>query len=220
MLKYMGLIQKATRTQSFQLAFQLVTQALNPLLTLILGEELSTSDWSHCPPAKECVSLSDLLEIISDSVCQNSSDSNKFDTLAVWQQVMSQSLGFLRCAALFYHYLSGVSFPTELTSLLPPDIEFINLAKYLNLPYSPKHLFNSPYTLPLVRKWTSHPDIIDQTKLSSKQRFMASVPSLITLPEDYSELINNISSFTCPRQCYQYHDQIYCLISSLMFNLA
>jgi len=172
-----------------------VTQILHS----IIGEELSTSDWSHCPPAKECVSLSDLLEIISDSVCQNSSDSNKFDTLAVWQQVMSQSLGFLRCAALFYHYLSGVSFPTELTSLLPPDIEFINLAKYLNLPYSPKHLFNSPYTLPLVRKWTSHPDIIDQTKLSSKQRFMASVPSLITLPEDYSELINNISSFTCPR---------------------
>merc|ERR1719419_892270 len=172
-----------------------VTQILHS----IIGEDLTTSDWNHCPPAKECVSLSDLLKIISDSVDQNSSENSKFDTLAVWQQVMSQSLGFLRCAALFYHYLSGVSFPTELTSLLPPDIEFINLAKYLNLPYSPKHLFNSPYTLPLVRKWTSHPDIIDQTKLSSKQRFMASVPSLITLPEDYSELINNISSFTCPR---------------------
>ena len=90
-------------------------------------------------------------------------------------------LGFLRSAALFYHYLrsicnyelfivhcfivsstlllSGVSAPVELTEILPTDQEFAHLTKYLGLPSSPRLLLDSPFTLVLVRRWMSHPDL-------------------------------------------------------------
>ena len=95
--------------------------------------------------------------------------------------MMVALLGFLRSAALFYHYLrsicnyelfivclinlsptlllSGVSAPVELTEILPADQEFAHLTKYLGLPSSPRLLLDSPFTLVLVRRWMSHPDL-------------------------------------------------------------
>jgi len=132
----------------------------------------------------------------SDQDAESVQDPRSVNPSALWQVVMEQSLGFLRCAALFYHYLSGVTYPPELTSLLPPDQEFISLAKYLALPYSPKHLLDSPFTLRLARTWFSHPNV---ELRPSKMDFTTTIPKLISLPADYSELINNISNFSCPR---------------------
>merc|ERR1712126_172112 len=132
----------------------------------------------------------------SDQDAESVQDPRSVNPSALWQVVMEQSLGFLRCAALFYHYLSGVTYPPELTSLLPPDQEFISLAKYLALPYSPKHLLDSPFTLRLARTWSSHPNV---ELRPSKMDFTTTIPKLISLPADYSELINNISNFSCPR---------------------
>jgi hypothetical protein len=65
---------------------------------------------------------------------------------------MVQSLGFLRSCALFYHYLSSVAAPVELTGgPLPPDQEFIQLTRYLSLPTTPRHLLNSDFSLALGR---------------------------------------------------------------------
>jgi hypothetical protein len=67
-------------------------------------------------------------------------------------QIMVQSLGFLRSCALFYHYLSSVAAPAELTGgPLPPDQEFIQLTRYLSLPTTPRHLLNSDFSLALGR---------------------------------------------------------------------
>ena len=158
-------------------------------------------DLTHSPPDKECSALLDLVEVVvkarrSDQDAESVQDPRSVNASALWQVVMEQSLGFLRCAALFYHYLSGVTYPPELTSLLPPDLEFISLAKYLALPYSPKHLLDSPFTLQLTRNWSNHPNV---ELRPSKMDFTTTVPRLIRLPEDYSELINNISNFSCPR---------------------
>merc|ERR1711934_819336 len=67
--------------------------------------------------------------------------------------------------------------------------------KYLGLSSSPRLLLDSPFTLVLVRRWMSHPDL----RLGQDYGYTAQVPQLIPLPQDYSELINSISSFTCPR---------------------
>jgi hypothetical protein len=70
----------------------------------------------------------------------------------VYFQIMVQSLGFLRSCALFYHYLSSVAAPVELTGgPLPPDQEFIQLTRYLSLPTTPRHLLNSDFSLALGR---------------------------------------------------------------------
>ena len=158
-------------------------------------------DLTHSPPDKECAALLDLVEVVVNARRQGQQeesvqDPRNVNASALWQVVMEQSLGFLRCAALFYHYLSGVTYPAELTSLLPPDQEFISLAKYLALPYSPKHLLDSPFTLQLTRNWSNHPNV---EMRPSKMDFTTTVPRLISLPTDYSELINNISNFSCPR---------------------
>ena len=54
---------------------------------------------------------------------------------------------------------SGVSAPAELTEILPADQEFAHLTKYLGLSSSPRLLLDSPFTLVLVRRWMSHPDL-------------------------------------------------------------
>merc|ERR1712227_161566 len=165
-----------------------------------MGEDLT-----HSPPDKECAALLDLVEVVVNARRQGQQeesvqDPRNVNASALWQVVMEQSLGFLRCAALFYHYLSGVTYPAELTSLLPPDLEFISLAKYLSLPYSPKHLLDSPFTLLLARKWSAHSNIQDLVNNEKSQlNFSLTIPRLISLPGDYSELINNISNFSCPR---------------------
>ena len=157
-------------------------------------------EFHYSPPAKECLPLLDLLEVVLDTFSpgQTSLDTSRISPLALWQVIMEKSLGFLRCAALFYHYLSGVAHPAELTSLLPPDQEFIFLAKYLSLPFSPKHLLDSPFSLVLAKKWSTHPNVAELVK-NFRQSYVLTVPRLVSLPLDYSELINNISSFSCPR---------------------
>ena len=60
---------------------------------------------------------------------------------------MMGSLGFLRSCGLFYHYLSDVATPAELSSaMLLPEDEFSFLARYLALPTSPRWIF--PYFWP------------------------------------------------------------------------
>ena len=147
-----------------------------------------------------CIAILDLIEVVSSVMTTEEGTSPTLDPMAVWQEVMEQSLGFLRCCALFYHYLSGVAAPTELTSLLPPDQEFVHLAKYLAIPNSPKQLLDSPFSLLLAKKWANHPHVhIELSKASPSLKFVTTIPKLIDLPDDYSELINNISNFSCPR---------------------
>ena len=144
----------------------------------------------------------------------------------------------------FNHFLSGVSAPVELTEILPADQEFAHLTKYLGLSPSPRLLLDSPFTLVLVRRWMSHPDLRYVKSLgtlllpsmedlmggihdynpiyifqvgSGLQLHCSSPPAdtsstgiffsfscvkLVVIPftwQDYSNLINSISSFTCPR---------------------
>ena len=69
----------------------------------------------------------DLLQVVREG--SDDETIQGLNPLAVWQDLMSSSLGFLRCAALFYHYLSGVAAPTELTELNSPDVEFCHLVR-------------------------------------------------------------------------------------------
>jgi len=153
-----------------------------------------------CFSATDCQILLDILHTVQEP----QHETLKYDHINpvhLWQKIMVRSLGFLRCCALFYQYLSGVLAPTELNSMIPPDQEFLLLCRYLSLPSSPRLLLNSDYSLGLVRKWSNHPNI--HIMLSEPESvtpsFVYKVPKLLDLNEEYSELINSVSSFTCPR---------------------
>uniref|UniRef100_A0A8B9JND3 E3 ubiquitin-protein ligase n=1 Tax=Astyanax mexicanus TaxID=7994 RepID=A0A8B9JND3_ASTMX len=112
----------------------------------------------------------------------------------LWRCVKASILPYLRGAALFFHHLNGVPTPPELHGKL---LFLDALCTYLCLP---SNLLQLQFLSLLSFRWCSHPGIIFfflfHTNLSS---FPRESNKLIELPEDYSALINQASSFTCPK---------------------
>uniref|UniRef100_A0A8C7SNL4 E3 ubiquitin-protein ligase n=1 Tax=Oncorhynchus mykiss TaxID=8022 RepID=A0A8C7SNL4_ONCMY len=96
----------------------------------------------------------------------------------LWRCVKTGILPYLRGAALFFHHLNGVPTPPELHALCPGQWEV--LCGYLSLPSNLLQLYHKSLSL-------------------SCCAFPRESNSLIDLPDDYSALINQASSFTCPK---------------------
>jgi E3 ubiquitin-protein ligase UBR2 len=69
-------------------------------------------------------------------------------------QVKSACIPFLRCCALFYHFLVGVPGPYVLMEVGGDTFE--NLCAYLGLPNSYHELVSSPLIFDLSVKWAQH----------------------------------------------------------------
>ena len=83
-----------------------------------------------------------------------------------------------------------------------PDEEFRMLTSYLGLPSSPSAILESPHLTGLARKWSNHPHVhimLGAASCPSPVTYPLKPNALVTLPEDYSDLINSVSSFTCPK---------------------
>uniref|UniRef100_A0A8C2F5Y0 E3 ubiquitin-protein ligase n=1 Tax=Cyprinus carpio TaxID=7962 RepID=A0A8C2F5Y0_CYPCA len=93
----------------------------------------------------------------------------------LWCCVKAGILPYLRAAALFFHYLNGAPAPPELHTLGVGEWEA--LCGYLCLPSNLLQLFYNNR---------------DKASLKTSNH-------LIELPGDYSALINQASSFTCPK---------------------
>ncbi|XP_060728093.1 E3 ubiquitin-protein ligase UBR2 isoform X4 [Tachysurus vachellii] len=118
----------------------------------------------------------------------------------LWRCVKSGILPFLRGAALFFHHLNGVPTPSELHVVGAGEWEA--LCAYLCLPSNLLQLYYNHQDImdPLLQGWFSHPGM--QPCLQSPKTlisFPRESNKLIDLPEDYSALINQASSFTCPK---------------------
>ncbi|XP_030603407.1 E3 ubiquitin-protein ligase UBR2 isoform X2 [Archocentrus centrarchus] len=118
-----------------------------------------------------------------------------------WQLYRSLKAGvlpFLRATALFFHYLNSTTPPAE---LLGPG-QWEALCSYLSLPSNLLLLHHNQQTLlePLIHRWCCHPSVRQMLQGGGAIiRFPRESNRLIELPEDYSVLINQASSFTCPR---------------------
>ncbi|XP_056148374.1 E3 ubiquitin-protein ligase UBR2 [Lampris incognitus] len=118
----------------------------------------------------------------------------------VWRCVKAGILPFLRASALFFHHLNTTSAPLELHVVGPGQWEA--LCSYLSLPSNLLQLYHSQLSLlePLIQRWCCHPAVREALQGGSVLiRFPRESNRLIDLPEDYSSLINQASSFTCPR---------------------
>uniref|UniRef100_A0A673N668 E3 ubiquitin-protein ligase n=1 Tax=Sinocyclocheilus rhinocerous TaxID=307959 RepID=A0A673N668_9TELE len=118
----------------------------------------------------------------------------------LWRCVKAGILPYLRAAAMFFHYLNGAPAPPELHSVG----EWEALCGYLCLPSNLLQLFynNRELMEPLLHGWCSHPGVrcssVHHSSISYF-RFPRDSNYLIELPGDYSALINQASSFTCPK---------------------
>ena len=115
----------------------------------------------------------------------------------LWRIIKDYSIPFLRCCVLFYHYLTGVPAPPVLNEVGGDTFE--NMCSYLGLPFTCNELLGPTSVLSIIKKWASH-DRVKQVIAGGKSNFrdLAAVNRLVNLPDDYSELINTVSLFTCP----------------------
>ncbi|KYQ49453.1 E3 ubiquitin-protein ligase UBR2 [Trachymyrmex zeteki] len=126
---------------------------------------------------------------------QNASD--------VWRRVESACRPFLRCCAIYFHYVTDVPPLKELTEVYGDTYE--KLCQYLGLPTTCDALIYSHLetSLKLMAVWRRHSTIWNHMSGERKVTIIKDplkVNKLIDLPEDYSELINSISQFTCPNR--------------------
>ncbi|XP_047207361.1 E3 ubiquitin-protein ligase UBR2 isoform X2 [Girardinichthys multiradiatus] len=118
----------------------------------------------------------------------------------LWRYVKVGILPFLRTTALFFHYLNSSVPPADLLGTGPGQWEA--LCSYLSLPSNLLLLYQShrPLLEPLIYRWCCHPGVGQMLQGGGVLvQFPRESNRLINLPEDYSILINQASSFTCPR---------------------
>ncbi|XP_075470396.1 E3 ubiquitin-protein ligase UBR1 isoform X2 [Ascaphus truei] len=119
----------------------------------------------------------------------------------VWDCVKKGIMPFLRCAALFFHYLLGVTPPQELKTACPED-QLKALCSYLSLPNNLFLLFHEYWDTvkPLIQRWCSDPAVPSILNgKSTAVRYPRKLNTLTVLPEDYSCLLNQASQFKCPK---------------------
>ncbi|XP_041351534.1 E3 ubiquitin-protein ligase UBR2-like isoform X2 [Gigantopelta aegis] len=118
------------------------------------------------------------------------------------QYVRSAVMPFLRCAAILYFHITGVSPPDELHDHFCTK-EYEVLCRYLSLPVNMSELFESvgDITTALIKSWCSSKSLRDRLSANSEKivRYPIVKNDLVPLPVDYSELINKVSTFTCPK---------------------
>ncbi|XP_066487271.1 E3 ubiquitin-protein ligase UBR1 isoform X2 [Tiliqua scincoides] len=119
----------------------------------------------------------------------------------LWDCIKKGITPYLRCAALFFHYLLGVPPPEEL-SVVAEESHFSALCAYLSLPTNLFLLFQEYWDTvePLIQRWCADPAVLSVLKGKSIAiRYPRKRNQLIELPEDYSCLLNQGSQFRCPR---------------------
>lgn len=128
----------------------------------------------------------------------------KVNTSTLWKEVTNNALPFLRCCCIFFRYLTGVPAPDCLKEVGGDTYE--NMCRYLGLPTGCQELLDNDVVINVFRNWTDNwrkqrqrQNAATRIGLSAYLDFRG----LISLPEDYSELINSVSLFTCPNSDHE-----------------
>uniref|UniRef100_UPI00358E1268 E3 ubiquitin-protein ligase UBR2 n=1 Tax=Myxine glutinosa TaxID=7769 RepID=UPI00358E1268 len=115
------------------------------------------------------------------------------------QMLRAAVLPFLRCAALFFHFLLGAPLPSGLQGTGPEQFDL--LCHYLSLPTNLTMLFDTYRETvdPLLHRWCNAEAVRSfQQGQMVVIRYPRKMNKMVHLPQDYSSLINKASRFRCP----------------------
>lgn len=115
----------------------------------------------------------------------------------VWDRIKKQCHNFLRCCCMFFHFLSDIIPPPELTVVNGDTWEV--MCGYLNLPCTFKELIDTPNVRKKALEWSSMSTEYFNGEISPNVVTAPDEPpQLMPLPDDFSELMNVVSEFSCP----------------------
>ncbi|KAL3874810.1 hypothetical protein ACJMK2_037773 [Sinanodonta woodiana] len=178
--------------------------AIQLVLTVHLIQVLLSFDSDNCGMEVEGDYEGEALLIIYDKL-KMMANINLDKTPLPWQlsvYVRKAMLPFLRCTALLFHYITQVPPPAELQESREDEFDYV--CRYLGLHTHMSRLLESQQGEAFdsfVSKLCKS-KILQERFTASNQpilRYPLSINRLIELPEDYSELINKVSTFTCPK---------------------
>ncbi|CAG9128754.1 unnamed protein product [Plutella xylostella] len=182
------------------LAKQITLQVFRSTITrALLATDVSSCNSEPMDDDEEYqpqVDLENLLTFMKE-LRKGDLDIEKLNPADVWEMIKRQCRGFLRACCLFFHFLSDVTPPTELTVLGGDSWEA--MCGYLDLPTTFKELIDTPLARQKALQWSElsldwfEGKIPLQVVLEPEEP-----PRLIPLPEDFSELMNAVSEFSCP----------------------
>nr|CAD7425225.1 unnamed protein product [Timema monikensis] len=181
----------------FALQLVFISNIVKILLTADFSKGILPMDVDDAQQTNE--PLLELFTALRREAGMDISKIHEMNAHTIWLQVKEWSLPFLRCSALFYHFLTGVPAATALNELGGDTFE--NLCSYLGLPSTYEGLMGATITRTLALRWASHikvKQVLSGAQSGPYEKPIPSINQLVTLPTDYSELINTVSMFTCP----------------------
>ena len=130
--------------------------------------------------------------------------------------IKQRTLPFLRTTALLAYFLTEIRWPKRLRNQskdekIPVTVEYDILCRYLAIERDLGSLLQSTNLRHLCLIWTRHPKISTlfeqrtantvRTCLTTSNAYLRQpheINRLVTLPHDFSDLINSMVNFTCP----------------------
>nr|XP_026492514.1 E3 ubiquitin-protein ligase UBR1 isoform X1 [Vanessa tameamea] len=181
------------------LARQITLEAFRATLTRALIATDVTSCTSETMDGTEPTRKPDLENLLPfmKELRRGKLEIEKLSPNEVWECIKNQCHNFLRCCCLFYHFLSDIQPPSELTVVGGDTWE--TMCGYLDLPSTFRDLIDNLLARKKALAWSElstdwfNGDLSPKIVLEPQEP-----PRLITLPDDFSELMNVVSEFSCP----------------------
>lgn len=114
-------------------------------------------------------------------------------------EIKDKMATFLRSSTVLFHFITGIEMPEEFSDVAGDT--FSLMCEYLGLDSNVESYFVCKKSLELMTLASLHPTIEAMRKGEAEKVASPTylpVRDLVALPEDYSDLINSVSLFTCP----------------------
>lgn len=108
--------------------------------------------------------------------------------------VQRAMIKFLRCSALFFHFVTNVPLPVLEGDHLDDHTIYSVLSQYLSLPPTLSELINQPDNYEIMDRVLQN----DRMKLAVGPELSPKLRKLIDLPQDYTDLLNMATTYECP----------------------
>lgn len=111
----------------------------------------------------------------------------------IWDRVRDNCKSFLIHCVTYFHLVTDIPVPTELTKVEGKTFE--NMCGYLGLPDTYSELFASEKVIDLAVEWSKHPGMANNREAIGGH---LKENAMVDLPKDYSELLIRAAAFKCP----------------------